>query len=428
MNKAFFITIVLVFSLLLSSVSATASRPIRVMLNGRALSMDRHPVIRSGRTLVPLRAIFEALGAEVNWDDSTRTITGKNNEITIILQIDNPRARVNNRNINLDVPPAVIGGRTMVPTRFIAESLGARVDWNNRTRTVTVDTRKYAWNPADYNHLPEYARPHPNWSGKEGEVGEPGRFLYEAFGMRRYSRRRTVPTNISRQIYERPGSIVHLRDFRANDEFAHPGTTPSQELIDRFGDYAREWPEFAAELPADAKFEVRCGSGRMYRVDGFSKYDPVESPNTLQRRFIENNGGHEWLVEFTKGTRGMKFIRLRHSTDRAGFIGRVNWTQERRNEFIRQISYSTTRDEARVIVKNLDEIIESANLIVADLGVQQFPQEFDIFRTDSGLFVIYRINSTGFSVTISSNEYSEDRETLDIREDVRHFREYLFLD
>jgi hypothetical protein len=276
--------------------------------------------------------------------------------------------------------------------------------------------------------LPEHARPHPNWSGKKGEVGEPGRFLYEAFNIRVYSRRRTVPTNISRQIFERPGGIVHLSDFRANDEFAHPGIEPSQELIDRFGDYAREWPEFAKELPADAKFEVRCGSGRMYRVDGFIKYNPEERPNTLQRRFIETNGEHEWMINTTKRNNGTKYIRLRHSTDRAGFIGRVNWTQERRNEFIRQISYSTTRDEARVIVKNLDEIIESANLIVADLGVQQFPQEFDIFRTDSGLLAVYTIHSTGFAVTIFSNVYGENNSTLNTREDVSHLREYLFLD
>jgi hypothetical protein len=390
--------------------------------------MDRHPVIRSGRTLVPLRAIFEALGAKVSWNDSTRTITGRNNNNTIILQIDNPRARVNNRNITLDAPPAVIGGRTMVPTRFIAESLGARVNWNNRTRIVTIDTRKYAWNPADYRHLPEYARPHPNWSGKKGEVGEPGRLLYEAFNIRVYSRRRTVPTNISRQIFERPGGIVHLRDFRANDEFAHPGIVPSQELIDRFGDYAREWPEFAKELPADAKFEVRCGSGRMYRVDGFTKYDPEGNPNTLLKEFRETNGEHIWAITTRKGTRGVLYIELVHDEDHSGFIDKINWTPERRREFIRQLSFSTTRDEARVIVKNLDEVIESVNLIVADLGEQKFPQEIDVFRTDSGLFAIYSIIESGFGVIVFSNAYGETSGSLDIRKDVSHLREYLFLE
>jgi len=100
--------------------------------------MDVPPVIRDGRTLAPLRAIFEALGASVEWDDATRTITSRRKDRTIILQIDNPTARVNNAPIVLSVPPVVIGGRTMVPVRFIAESLGAVVTWNESTRTVTV--------------------------------------------------------------------------------------------------------------------------------------------------------------------------------------------------------------------------------------------------------------------------------------------------
>jgi len=89
--------------------------------------MDTQPVIRDDRTLVPLRAIFVALGSSVEWDAGTRTITGKRNNKTIILQIDNPTGRVNDSVVILDVPPAVIDGRTMVLTRFIAESLVAVV-------------------------------------------------------------------------------------------------------------------------------------------------------------------------------------------------------------------------------------------------------------------------------------------------------------
>ncbi|MBS3986232.1 MAG: thermonuclease family protein [Selenomonadales bacterium] len=117
-----------------------AEQPISVVVNGRALVMDVPPVIRSGRTLVPLRAIFEALGASVEWNDATRTITGRRAETTITLQIDNPSATVNTARVTLDVPPTIVGGRTLVPARFIAESLGARVGWNEQTRTVTVDS------------------------------------------------------------------------------------------------------------------------------------------------------------------------------------------------------------------------------------------------------------------------------------------------
>lgn len=66
---------------------AVASQPISVTVNSRFLTMDTQPVIRDGRTLVPLRAIFEALGAVVEWDVATKTITGKSSGKTIILQI-----------------------------------------------------------------------------------------------------------------------------------------------------------------------------------------------------------------------------------------------------------------------------------------------------------------------------------------------------
>ena len=132
------VALVVVVVLLLCSIPISASQPISVLVNGRPITMDIPPVIRDGRTLAPLRAIFEALGASVEWDDATRTITSRRKDRTIILQIDNPTARVNNAPIVLSVPPVVIGGRTMVPVRFIAESLGAVVTWNESTRTVTV--------------------------------------------------------------------------------------------------------------------------------------------------------------------------------------------------------------------------------------------------------------------------------------------------
>jgi len=140
MRKTDFIVAIMILFLLSCSAVVAASQPISVTINGRALVMDTQPVVRDGRTLVPLRAIFEALGATVGWDVGTRTITGKKNEITVVLQIDNPTARVNDNDIILDVPPAVIEGRTLVPTRFIAESLGASVRWDGRTRTVSVET------------------------------------------------------------------------------------------------------------------------------------------------------------------------------------------------------------------------------------------------------------------------------------------------
>jgi hypothetical protein len=85
-----------------------------------------------------MRAIFEALGARVSWDPQTRKITGSRGETVIIMYVGQSTATIGGRTIPLDVPPLVIDGRTLVPTRFIAEHLGAQVNWDPKRRLVTV--------------------------------------------------------------------------------------------------------------------------------------------------------------------------------------------------------------------------------------------------------------------------------------------------
>jgi peptide/nickel transport system substrate-binding protein len=129
----------------LSLVGATT--PIRVTINGAPLAMDVAPTIQNGRTLVPMRAIFEALGATVHWDDATSTIRAYRREDAIVLQLANRTAWVNGPSRQLDVAPVAIGGRTMVPLRFVAEALGAQVEWVDATRTVTVQHTPYTPRP-----------------------------------------------------------------------------------------------------------------------------------------------------------------------------------------------------------------------------------------------------------------------------------------
>ena len=94
--------------------------------------------IIQGRFLVPIRGIFEALGADVAWDGHTNTVTGKRGHTTVILTIDSNLARVNGDHIQLDVPATLINGRTFGPLRFISEALGADVKWNEEDRVATI--------------------------------------------------------------------------------------------------------------------------------------------------------------------------------------------------------------------------------------------------------------------------------------------------
>lgn len=100
------------------------------------------PVIIDGRTLVPLRAIFEAMGAEVNWDAATNTVTAVRDNTTISLAIGSDQLYVNGQAKTIDVPAQIINERTMVPVRAVAESFGCDVDWNESARRVYIKEAK----------------------------------------------------------------------------------------------------------------------------------------------------------------------------------------------------------------------------------------------------------------------------------------------
>jgi hypothetical protein len=124
------------FSLL--STQATAARQITVTVNGRTLAMDVSPVIRDGRTLVPLRVISDALGAEVLWNASKRTVVAIKGDRVLHLAIGNTDILINGIREIIDVPPQIINGRTLVPLRVIGTAFRASVNWDTGTRTVSV--------------------------------------------------------------------------------------------------------------------------------------------------------------------------------------------------------------------------------------------------------------------------------------------------
>ncbi|MBS3889486.1 MAG: hypothetical protein KGZ92_09450 [Firmicutes bacterium] len=130
-------------TLFLGMPTTEANTPIRVVINGRPLALEVAPVVQNGRTLVPMRAIFEALGARIHWDDATSTVTAYRRERAIVLQIGGRTAWVNGPSRQLDVPPVIVGGRTMVPLRFVAEALGAEVAWQDAPPTVAITHTPY---------------------------------------------------------------------------------------------------------------------------------------------------------------------------------------------------------------------------------------------------------------------------------------------
>ncbi|HEX6988944.1 MAG TPA: copper amine oxidase N-terminal domain-containing protein, partial [Bacillota bacterium] len=135
---------VLVTALAPAPAASQAPGEVRVVVDGRALRTDPAPMIDQGRTLIPLRAVFEALGAEVAWHEAERKVTAVRGGRTVSLRIDLRLACLDaacRSATLLDVPARIHQERTFVPLRFVATALGAGVDWNPATRTVTVTTQ-----------------------------------------------------------------------------------------------------------------------------------------------------------------------------------------------------------------------------------------------------------------------------------------------
>lgn len=103
------------------------------------MKFDTPPVIKGGRTLVPVRAIVEGFGAEVEWNEETREVTVIKDDVEIVLTIDNNEVYVNGEKIDIDTKSEIINSRTYVPLRFIAENLGLKVNWDEETETIELD-------------------------------------------------------------------------------------------------------------------------------------------------------------------------------------------------------------------------------------------------------------------------------------------------
>jgi len=111
-----------------------------IMARGRNIKFDTPPVIKDGRTLIPVRAVSEAFGADVTWDPVLRTVTIVRGETEIVLEIDSIGAMVNGEESTLDVPPEIMGGRTVVPLRFVLEKMGWECDWDGENIEIVEET------------------------------------------------------------------------------------------------------------------------------------------------------------------------------------------------------------------------------------------------------------------------------------------------
>lgn len=153
-----------IISLCIIFISTTvfAEANIKVELDGKELEFDVPPQLISDRTMVPMRKIFEEMGTHVEWDNSTKTVTATNENSVIKATINSNIMLINGTPKTMDIAPQLVDDRTLVPARFVAEALGATVEWNGETSTVVISSMNLGDNfttgfeKADINKVDEY--------------------------------------------------------------------------------------------------------------------------------------------------------------------------------------------------------------------------------------------------------------------------------
>lgn len=128
----------MIFSMFGLCFEAFAENNIGVEINGEKQHYDCSPIMKNDRVLVPMRGIFEALGAKVDWEEETETVFAEKADVKVEIAIGNKIAKINGKDIELDQSAVLLESRTLVPIRFVSEALGAKVEWNESSNTVEI--------------------------------------------------------------------------------------------------------------------------------------------------------------------------------------------------------------------------------------------------------------------------------------------------
>ena len=139
--KRFLVLLLATVMTVASALPAFAARPevkYPVTFNGHPVTFDVEPVNVNNRVFVPFRAIFEKMGADVQWDQASQTVTATRGDTRVQLVIGSTTARVNGTARTLDAAPFIQNGRTLVPLRFVSEAFGAQVEYDAATTAISI--------------------------------------------------------------------------------------------------------------------------------------------------------------------------------------------------------------------------------------------------------------------------------------------------
>lgn len=273
----------------LPAFAQATEKPVSVTVDGLPVAFDVSPVIRNGRTLVPFRAIAEALNVKVNWDGSTRTVSATDGKTSIRLQIGNKTAYRNGEPIPLDVPPQVVNGRAMLPLRFFSEAFACKVAWDETARSVAIASPPkemtvigfYALgdsNTSSWTNL--FGRPYPEAApGNTDAVGE------LALGWYSLDKEGNLLTK-SRTGWQRPEGwekvLEAAKEYNLKTEMVVHVTDGDGTLSSLLADAGAQ-----RKAIGDILGEARRYQGVNLDFEGLGYQDSEEQLKTAQSRFTE---------------------------------------------------------------------------------------------------------------------------------------------
>ena len=217
------ISILVALTMMFTFVSVSAERNIKIYVDGTELECDSPAFIENGNTMVPMRNIFEHLNAKVDWDNDTKTITAKKEDTEITLQIGSQTLKKNEKSEQLDVMPVIVNDTTFVPVRAVSQALDANVAWDDKTSTIKISSDYSAASSDNEPTVTMYAPDGRTIDIAQSEVEayenvgwykEPVVLMYAADGRTRYTLKSEVDAYKKVGWYTEPVVLMYAADGR----------------------------------------------------------------------------------------------------------------------------------------------------------------------------------------------------------------------
>jgi hypothetical protein len=148
LKSTFLVVVAIICGAASDQSKSKAGLPITVLVDQKQVTFEgTQPMAIKGVTMVPLRGIFEKIGAYVEYDAANHKVTAKRGNEDVELRLGDKIATKNGAEIIMEVPACIVGGSTMVPLRFVAEALGGKVSYDQPTNTVSISTSNSGFGP-----------------------------------------------------------------------------------------------------------------------------------------------------------------------------------------------------------------------------------------------------------------------------------------